>query len=250
MSYKPSFRAFSLTIPILAAFTAVVARGDGSKSFVARPRIGNAELVLPSSVSWRNTPLPNGAHRVTLNAEVDARFVLARIKNLSAKALDRSVPCGDVVKVLDASARLLGPRTIKYDLRFHYVKRICAGTVPIELPADVDCSAKITVSAARSIVAIEVKGAADPPCRIVGVYKSVSDAIHAIVGIDVFKRHSIDLASLLPSEFKGVTINVRSLGFDLPPAPPKARIAGEGTMSPAQFKEFMARLEATAPQTN
>jgi len=39
------------------------------------------------------------------------------------------------------------------------------------------------------------------------------------------------------------------LAFDLPPSAPVLRIAGESTMSAAQFAELMARLEA-APATN
>jgi len=54
----------------------------------------------------------------------------------------------------------------------------------------------------------------------------------------------------LPPEFKGVTINIRSLAFDLAPKPTVLRISGESTMSPAQFKTFEARLEAAAPKTN
>ena len=176
--------------------------------------------------------------------------MLANIRSLSAKALDRSVPCGDVVKVLGAAAKLMTPTTLRYDLRFHYVKRVCAGSVPVSLESDVSCSAKINISAIRSIVAIDVGGAREPPCRIEGVYQSVSDAIYAIAGMDIFKRHTVDLAALLPPEFKGVTINIRSLAFDLPPTPAKVRIAGESTMSAAQYADLVARLEAASPKTN
>jgi hypothetical protein len=226
------------------------ARGDGTKTFVARPKIGNAELNLPSTVGWMSVANPNGTYRVSVTAAVDAQAVLNDIKTLTAKALDRDIPCGDVVKVRTAAAKLTGPRSLKYDLRFHYVKRICAGSYPVELPADVTCSARIGVSAQRAIVAVDVQGATNPPCRIEGLYQSVSDAIYALVGIDVFKRHAIDLTSLLPSEFKGVTINVRSIALDQPPARAVARITGEGTMSRAQFDTFIANLEATAPRTN
>jgi len=75
------------------------------------------------------------------------------------------------------------------------------------------------------------------------------DAIYAIVGIDVFQKHMVDLAKQLPPEFRGVTINIRSLAFDLPPAPARLRIAAESTMSKAQFTELMTRLEAAAPST-
>lgn len=226
------------------------ARADGTKTFVARPKLGNAVLSLPSTVSWRSATNANGSYLVTINAEVDAQSVLADIKNLSAKALDRSIPCGDLVKVRRAAAKLTGPRNLKYDLGFRYVKRMCAGSYPVELPADVSCSAKIAVSAHRAVVVIDVQGATNPPCRIEGVYQSVSDAVYAIVGIDVFKRHTINLTSLLPPEFKGVAINVRALAFDLPPARAKARIAGESTMSAAQFEKFVASLEAAAPQSH
>ncbi len=225
-------------------------RADGTRNFVARPTLGAAVLQLPSTVSWQTTPNPNGTYRVALTAEMDVRSVLANIKILSAKALDRSIPCGDVVKILGAAAKLTGATTVRYDLRFHYVKRVCAGSYPVELPADVSCSARIALSAARSIITIDVQGASAPPCRIEGAYQSVSDAVYAIVGIDIFKRHAIDLAQQLPPEFKGVTINIRSLAFDLPPAAAKLRVAGESTMSQAQFAEFMARIDAAAPKTN
>jgi hypothetical protein len=224
--------------------------GEGTRSFVAKPKLGNAQLSLPSVVNWKSARNPNGTYRLAIDAEVDAQPVLTDIKTLSAKALDRDVPCGDMVKVRGAAAKLTGPRALKYDLRFRYVKRTCAAYYPVEWPAEVACSAKIAVSAQRAIVIIDVQGATNPPCKIEGLYQSVSDAIYAIVGIDVFKRHTIDLASLLPAEFKGVTINVTSIAFDLPPARAKARIAGESTMSPAQFERFLANLDAAAPKTN
>ena len=97
---------------------------------------------------------------------------------------------------------------------------------------------------------IEVQGATAPPCRIEGGYQVVSDAVDAVVGIDVFKRHAIDLARNLPPAFKGVTIDIKSLAFDLPPAGARLRIAGESVMSKAQFDQFMARLDAAAPRSN
>ena len=223
---------------------------EGTKTFVARPKVGNAELNLPSTVSWQAAANPNGTYHVNVTAAVDAQSVLRDIKNLSAKALDRDIACGDAVKVRNAAAKLTGPRSLKYDLRFHYVKRACAGSYPVEFPADVTCSAKIAVSAQRAIVVVDVQGATNPPCRIEGLYQSVSDAIYALVGIDVFKRHAIDLTSLLPPEFKGVTINVRSIAIDQPPARAVARIAGEGNMSRAQFDTLIANLNAAAPRTN
>lgn len=237
-------------IALSLLLTAATAPPEGSKTFVARPAIGKAEFNLPSTVTWTAARDANGAYRVIVTAGVDASSVLANIKNLSAKALNRSVPCGDAVRVLGAAAKLMTSTTLRYDLRFHYVKRVCAGSVPVSLESDVNCSAKITVSAARAIIVIDVKAAREPPCRIEGVYQSVSDAIYAIVGMDVFKRHTVNLATLLPPEFKGVTINIRSLAFDLPPAPAKVRIAGESTMSQAQYADLVARLEAASPKTN
>ncbi|MCE9521743.1 MAG: hypothetical protein K8S25_04845, partial [Alphaproteobacteria bacterium] len=190
-----------------------------------------------------------GMFRVSLNAIVDATYVLKNIKTLSAKALDRSTPCGDVVKISNAAVKLIGSTSLKYDLRFHYVKRVCAGTWPLELPADVNCSARIMLTAVRSIIAIDVRGATSPPCQIAGVYQGVSDAVYAIVGIDVFQKHFIDLTKQLPPEFRGVTINIRSLAFDLPPLPGRLHIAADSTMSKAQFTELMKRLEAVAPST-
>jgi hypothetical protein len=228
---------------------AAAAQADGAKDFVARPKIGAATLELPSNVKWTSTAGAKGNYRVALSAIVDVSSVLKNIKTLSAKALDRSAPCGDVVKILNAAARLLGATSLKYDLRFRYVKRVCAGSLPLELPADVNCSARIALSAARSIITIDVRGAATPPCRIEGAYQSVSDAIYAIVGIDVFQKHVVDLAKQLPPEFRGVTIDIRRLAFDLPPAPPRLRIAAESTMSKAQYTDLMARLEAVAPAT-
>ncbi len=226
------------------------AHADGTKAFVARPKLGAATLELPSSVSWRTTANPQGTRLVTLSAIVDVTSVLKNIKPLSAKALDRAPPCGDVVKILNATARLTGAATLRYDLRFRFVKRVCAGSLPVELPADVDCAAKIALSAARSIITVDVRGAAAPPCKIVGAYQVVSDAVYSIVGIDVFQKHMIDLAKQLPPEFRGVTINIRSLAFDLPPAPARLRVSGDSTMSKAQYTELMARLEAVAPSTH
>ncbi|GEM_PF-4350453 len=237
----------------LIVWSAMIAPGtgaDGTRNFIARPTLGAAKVQLPSTVSWHVTPNPNGSFRVALTAEMDVSSVLANIKILSAKALDRSLPCSDVVKVVGAAAKLTSKTTLKYDLRFLFVKRVCVGSYPMEWPADVRCSAKIALSAARSIITIDVQGANVPPCRIEGAYQSVSDAVYAVVGIDVFKRHAIDLGKQLPPAFKNVTINIRSLAFDLPPAAAKLRAVGESTMSQAQFKEFMARIDAVTPKTN
>lgn len=230
-----------------AAAAAAAPAGEGTKAFVARPVFGAARFELPARVSWRSTQRNDGRYHVELAAEVDVRGVLANVKPLSAKALDRDVRCGDRVKVQAAAARLSGPRALSYDLRFQYAKRVCAGGLPLELPAEVTCSARILLAAARAIVTIDVQGATAPPCRISGAATSVSGAITALVGIDVFKRHTLDLAKLLPKAFQGVTIDIRALGFDLPPKAAMLRIAGESTMSQAQFSAFMSRLEAAGP---
>jgi len=235
---------------ILSLAQANAASADGTKSFVMRPKLGAAVLSMPSTVSWKTNANSNGSYRVVLAAETDVRSVLANIKTLSAKALDRSGACSDTVKVLAAVAKLTGARTLRYDLRFHFVKRVCAASYPLELPADVDCKARIALSAARSIVAIDVQGAAAPPCKIQGAYQGVSEAVNALVGVDVFKRHTIDLARHLPPEFKGVAIDIKSVAFDVPPAAARLRIAGESTMTKAQFARFMARIDAVAPKTN
>lgn len=248
-------RLYFIPTFLFAAFAAqsVVAdsvpHGQGSRAFVARPKFGAAEFNLPATVGWRWAAIEGGRYRVALNADVNAQSVLASIKPLSAKALDRNIACGDLVKVQSAAARLIGARMVKYDVRFHYVKRVCAGSLPLELPADVICSAKIALSALKSVITVDVRGATAPPCQIAGAYTGVSEAIYALVGIDVFKRHTIDLTKLLPREFQGVTIDIRSLSFDLPPTAAILHIAGESTMNEVQFAAFMARLEA-APATN
>jgi len=235
---------------VLLAFAPETAWADGSKSFVMRPKLGAAVLRLPSTVTWKTDANPNGTYKVALDAETDVRSVLANIKTLSAKALNRAGKCSDTVKVLNAAAKLTGRTTLRYDLRFHFVKRVCAASYPLELPADVDCRANIALAARRSIVAIDVKGAANPPCKIEGAYQGVSEAVNTLVGVDVFKRHTIDLTKHLPPEFKGITIDIKSVAFDLPPAAAKLHIAGESIMTKAQFTQFMARLDAVAPKTN
>jgi hypothetical protein len=233
---------------LLSVALAHEACADGSKTFVMRPKLGAAQLNLPSVVSWTSAANAAGGYHVTLKAETDVRSVIANIKSLSAKALDRTGKCSDTVKVLNAAAKLTGARSLRYDLRFHYVKRVCAGGYPLELPADVDCAANIALAAQRSVIVIDVRGATATPCKIEGAYQGVSDAVYAVVGMDVFKRHAIDLARHLPPEFKGMPIEVKSLAFDLPPAAAKLRIAGESKMTSAQFAQFMARIEAIAPK--
>lgn len=239
---------FAAVVAASAPATAAPA-GEGTKAFVARPTFGAARFELPARVSWRSTQRPDGRYHVELGAEVDVRGVLANVKALSAKALDRDIKCSKLVKVQAAAARLLGPRALSYDLRFHYAERVCAAGLPLELPADVTCSARILLAAARAIVTIDVQGATAPPCRIAGAATGVSDAVTALVGIDVFKRHTLDLVKLLPKEFQGVTVDIRALGFDLPPKAAVLHVAGESTMSAAQYTALMARLN-TAPATN
>ena len=251
MTLKPPARTPLLAVmTILSLALSHAAGADGSKSFVMRPKLGAAVLNLPSTVRWTTSANANGTYHVSLNAETDVRSILANIKTLSAKALDRSGPCSDTVKVLNAAAKLTGAATLRYDLRFHFVKRVCAASYPLELPADVDCRARIALTAKRSIVTVDVQGASAPPCKIQGAYQGVSEAVNALVGIDVFKRHTIDLAQHLPPEFKGVSVDIGSLAFDLPPAAAKLRIAGESTMTKAQFAQFMARIDAASRKTN
>ena len=245
-------RIFAALCAASLALTCAVAgepRGEGTRAFIARPVFGAAVFHLPVTVRWRSTTV-GGTHKVWLNAEVNAQWVFANIQTLSAKALDRNAPCRDAVKVRSATARLTGARTLTYDLGFRFVKRVCAGSLPVELPADVECASRITLAATRSIISVDVAGALTPPCRIAGAYTSVSEAILAMVGVDVFKRHRIDLAKILPREFQGVTVDIGALAFDLPPAAPVLRIAGESTMSQAQFAAFMARLDAAPAATN
>lgn len=216
---------------------------EGTKAFIAHPKFGAAVFDLPSAVRWRATQLPDGRYRIDLTAGVNASAVLANVAQLSARALNRDVPCDHLVRVQSAAAKLTGPRAMRYDLRFHYAKRMCVG-MALEYPAEVTCTAKVAVAAARSVITIDVQGATSPPCQIAGVYTAVSDAVTSLVGIDVFKRHVIDVARLLPKEFQGVSIDIRNLGFDMPPANPTLRVTGEGTMTAQQFTALMAQLKA------
>ena len=218
--------------------------GEGSKAFTARPKFGAAIFNLPAVVHWRSTALPNGRFDVVVDATVNLAPVLANIKQLSAQALNRDIPCATLVRVQQAFAQITSPRTVRYDLRFRYAKRVCAGGLPLELPADVACTAVIAGSAARSMIVIDVKGATEPPCRIIGASQAMSQAILGLVGGDVFKHHVIDLAKILPREFQGVTIDIRTLAFDPPPAPATLHVGGESVMSQAQYVELMARLNA------
>ncbi|NOT39917.1 MAG: hypothetical protein HOP13_05440 [Alphaproteobacteria bacterium] len=235
-----------IVITLLAAVLTAAAppapqQVEGAKSFIARPKLGAAVFELPSAVRWRATPLDGGRYRIDLTADVNAATVLANVPALSARALNRDKPCDHLVRVKSASAKLTGPRTLTYDVRFHYAKRLCLG-MPLEYPADVACTAKIAVAATRAVITIDVAGAANPPCRIDGLAPAFNDQISALIGPDVFKRHIVDAARLLPKEFQGVTIDIRTLAID--PKTAILHIEGEGTMSAPQFAALMIRIEA------
>jgi hypothetical protein len=214
---------------------------EGAKSFIARPQVGAAVFELPSAVRWRATPMPDGRYRIHLTADVNATTVLANVAQLSARALNRDIACDNAVKVKSAAAKLTSARALTYDVRFHYAKRFCIG-MPLEYAAEVACSARVDVSANRSIITVDVQGAKIPPCRIEGLASGINDSIYGLVGTDVFKRHAIDVARLLPKEFQGVTVDIRTLAID--PATAVLHVAGDGTMSPPQFAALMTRLEA------
>ncbi len=230
---------------LLAAFLTAAAppapdAAEGEKSFVARPKFGAAQFELPSAVRWRATPLDGGRYRIELTANVNAASVLANVPTLSARALNRDTPCDQLLRVKSAAAKLTSPRTLTYDVRFHYAKRLCVG-MPLEYPADVACTAKIAVAAIRSAVTIDVAGATNPPCRIDGLSPALSDSITAQMGQNIFKRHTLDVARLLPKEFQGVTVDIRSLAID--PATAVLNIAGEGTMTAPQYQAFLTRVD-------
>jgi hypothetical protein len=219
---------------------------EGAKSFVARPKFGAAQFELPSAVRWRATPLDGSRYRIELAADINAATVLANVPALSARALNRDKACDQLVRVKSAAAKLTGPRSLIYDVRFHYAKRMCVG-MPLEYPADITCNAKIAVAAARSVVTVDVQGATNPPCRIDGLSPAFSDSITAQMGRDIFKRHIVDAAKLLPKEFQGVAIDIKTLAID--PSTAVLHIAGEGTMTAPQFAALMTRLNA-ARMTN
>lgn len=214
---------------------------EGEKTFVARPKLGAAVFDLPSAVRWRATPLDGARYRIELAADINAATVLANVPALSARALNRDKPCDVLVRVKSAAAKLTGPRSLTYDLRFYYAKRMCVG-LPLEYPADVACAAKIAVAAQRSVVTIDVQGATNPACRIDGLSPALSDGITAQFGQDIFKRHTVDAAKLLPKEFQGVTFDIRTLAID--PATAVLHIEGQGTMSEPQFAALMTRINA------
>lgn len=216
---------------------------EGSKAFTARPRVGAAVFNLPAVVRWQSTVVPGGRYNVRIDAAINLAPVLANIQTLSAQALNRDVPCATQLRVQHAAARITSPHTVRYDLRFRYAKRVCAAGMPMEMSAMVNCAAMITGSAARSTIVVDIKGASAPPCQIDGA-AGLSQTISGLVGTDVFKRHLIDLAKVLPPEFQGVSIDIGALAFDAPPAAPSLHIAGQSSMSEAQYADLMARLNA------
>jgi hypothetical protein len=138
------------------------------------------------------------------------------------------------------AARLTGATTLGYDLRFHYAKRLCVNGTPMELPADVACSSTIALSAIGSRVMVDIRAVNAEPCAIDGT----SAALAKFASSKVFKTHTIDLAQQLPPEFRGATVNVRSITFDTPPASPRLRISGDSTMTDQEFKEFTSRVNS------
>ena len=146
-----------LCLVLVSAMSTTQAHGDGVATITLKPKFGAISLALPARAEWQNTIDPSGNYLVTLSLAVDLGTVLRNVKSLSAKGIDRSKPCAEVIKVLGASARLTAPNTLSYDLRLHYAKRICAGGLPMELAADVNCAASIDISAAGSLITFDVR---------------------------------------------------------------------------------------------
>ena len=237
-------RALLALILFLSATSSGFAE-TGARDFIARPKIGAARLSLPSRVTWQTTPTSDGTYLVALTLTVDATSVLRDIRALSAAALNKSKPCGDLIRVRDASAKLTGARTLAYDLSFHYAKRICVnGGLPLELPADVACASVIALSGSGSQLTVDIRGATSKPCSIDGA----SSGLAQFASKKVFKRHVLNLADQLPPEFRGVTVNLRSIAFETPS--PRLRITGESTMSEQEFRAFMARLNSITRSTS
>jgi hypothetical protein len=233
---KPSL----LLCVLVATLSATQARADGAASFSLRPKFGAISLALPARAEWQEATDPGGNYLVRLSLAVDLGSVLRNIKSLSAKGLDRSKPCAEVVKVLDAKAKLTTSTSLSYDLRLHYAKRICAAGLPMDLPADVSCAASIDVSAAGSVIAFDIHGAKTPPCTIDGTSPGFMNSASS----KIFKKHLVDLSDQLPTDFRGATINIRKVQFDTSPAPPRLQIVAESNMSPAQFKELMSAIKS------
>jgi hypothetical protein len=235
------FVLIAMLVGTVAAATPPPDRNEGTMSFVARPKLGAAVFELPSTVRWRSSPMDDGRFRIEVDAAVNAARVLANVAQLSARAINKDIPCGDLIKVQSASAKLVGPRTMSYNLRFHYAKRLCVG-MTMQYPADVTCDARVTVGAAYSIVTVDVQGATAPPCRIAGTDPTVGGAVTSLVGSNIFKRHVIDVAQMLPKEFQGVAIEIRAIAFDMPPASPVLHVQGDGAMTAQQLALLMTRM--------
>jgi hypothetical protein len=226
---------------VVLAATPAFADTSGSKSFVARPKIGAARLSLPAQVTWDASPSDGGNHHVALTLLVDASAVVRDIKELSAAALNKSKPCGDLLHVNDASAKLMTATTLAYNLSFHFAKRICApNNMSLDIPADVSCKSLIVLSGSGTQINVDIRGASHEPCSIDGQ----GGGMATFASKKVFKRHTLDLADQLPPEFAGVDINLRTIAFDTPS--PRLRLTGDATMSDKEFAAFIARVNATA----
>jgi len=227
----------TLLIPL--AVTGAEADTSGSKNFIARPKIGAARPSLPSHVTWEATQAAGGEHLVSLTPTVDASSVLRDVKALTAAALNKSKPCGDTLRVQDASAKLMSPTTLAYNLSFHYSKKICApNNMSLELPADVSCKSLIVLSGRGTQITVDIRGATREPCAIDGS----SAGIAQFASKKVFKKHVLDLTDQLPPEFSGVAINLTSIKFE--PDSPRLRVTGESTMTDQQFQAFVTRLNS------
>jgi hypothetical protein len=230
--------AFLSSLALLAA-TPAFADISGSKSFVARPKIGAARPALPAQVTWDASASEGGNHHVALTLLVDATSVLRDIKELSAAALNKSKPCGDLLRVNDASAKLMTATTLAYNLSFHFAKRICApNNMSLDIPADVSCKSLIVLSGAGTQINVDIRGASHEPCSIDGQGGGVA----TFASKKVFKRHTLDLTDQLPPEFAGVEVNLKTIAFEAPS--PRLRLTGEATMSDKEFVAFVARVNA------
>ena len=211
-------------------------RADGSRDFVARPKVGATTLSLPSHLTWTASPQEEGKVLVALSLVVDIDRVLRNIKSVSAAAMNRSKPCGDTIEVLGAHGKLIDATTLAYDLHFRYAKRLCTGALHFEMPADVACTANILISAAGAVLTADIQALRPdaPPCAVDGIAPSAFKAISS----KIFKPQSIDLAEHLPREFGSATINVRSVVLELPPASAKIRMEGDSVMLVSQFRTF------------
>lgn len=240
---KPQLLFVRQIVALLLMFVltgAALAGTSGSKSFVARPKIGAARPSLPAQVIWEVSPA-SGGHLVALTLTIDTTSVLRDVKALSAAALNKSKPCGDLMRVSDASAKLMGPTTLAYNLSFHYAKRICApNNMSLDIPADVSCKSIIALSGAGTKINIDIRGASRDPCTIDGSGGGVA----GFAAKKVFKRHVLELTDQLPPEFAGVAINLKTIAFETPS--PRLRLTGEAIMTDQQFAAFTARIDATA----